>query len=63
MIRLVALEQNTGKTFAAAMPPSLAQRKLSYLTANEMISFVWIILRICMMMWMKKCGKQALHKS
>jgi hypothetical protein len=60
---LVALEQDTGKTFAAAMPPSLAQRKPSYLTANDMIGVVWIILRICMMMYMKSCGKQALQKS
>jgi hypothetical protein len=29
MIHLIALEQDTGKTFAAAVPPSLAQRKLS----------------------------------
>jgi hypothetical protein len=57
---LVALEQDTGKKNAASMPPSLAQRKLLDLTANDMIGVVWIILRICMMMCMKNCGKQAL---
>jgi hypothetical protein len=36
-IHLAALEQNTGKSFAAAMPSSLAQRKPFGLIANEMI--------------------------
>jgi hypothetical protein len=51
------------QTFAAKIPPSLAQIKLSDLTANKMFGVVWIILRICMMMCMKNCGKQALQKS
>jgi hypothetical protein len=57
------LNSAIGRTFAATMPTSSAQIKPFDSTANEMSVAGWTISRICMIMYIKYCGKKALQKS
>jgi hypothetical protein len=63
IIPSAALNTATGRTFAAPMPISSAQRKPVDSTANETIGAGWKISRIFMMMYMKDSGKQTLQNN